>query len=110
MITVTVYMASWPPITPISSISTIFPAIKNKIPSGAYLEKKEKKEKKKRDREKERQTGRKINALLCNYSISLFCAKMCNVSLFSCTWKFLAPFYKDRDCDPKYILPVYSCL
>lgn len=38
MITVTVYMASCPPITPISSISTIFPAIKKRIPSGAYLQ------------------------------------------------------------------------
>lgn len=38
MMTVTVYMASCPPITPISSISTIFPAIKNRIPSGAYLQ------------------------------------------------------------------------
>jgi hypothetical protein len=32
-------MASCPPITPMSSISTIFPAIRNRMPTGAYLEK-----------------------------------------------------------------------
>lgn len=35
--TVTVYIPSWPPITAKSSISRIFPAIKNIIPTGAYL-------------------------------------------------------------------------
>lgn len=37
MITVIVYMPSWPPICVRSSISTIFPAIRNRIPIGAYL-------------------------------------------------------------------------
>lgn len=41
MITVMVYIPSWPPICVRSSISTIFPAIKNKIPIGAYLKKEE---------------------------------------------------------------------
>lgn len=36
-ITVTVYIPSWPPIAEMSSISTILPAIRNKIPMGAYL-------------------------------------------------------------------------
>lgn len=37
MITVTVYIPNCPPICVMSSISTIFPAIKNRIPTGAYL-------------------------------------------------------------------------
>lgn len=37
MITVITYMPSWPPICVRSSISTIFPAIRNRIPIGAYL-------------------------------------------------------------------------
>lgn len=37
MITVMTYMPSWPPICVRSSISTIFPAIRNRIPIGAYL-------------------------------------------------------------------------
>lgn len=37
MITVMVYMPNWPPICVRSSISTIFPAIRNRIPIGAYL-------------------------------------------------------------------------
>ena len=37
MITVMVYMPSWPPICVRSSISTIFPAIRNRMPMGAYL-------------------------------------------------------------------------
>lgn len=37
MITVMVYMPNWPPISVRSSISTIFPAIRNRIPIGAYL-------------------------------------------------------------------------
>jgi len=37
MITVMVYMPSCPPICVRSSISTIFPAIRNRMPMGAYL-------------------------------------------------------------------------
>lgn len=37
LMTVTVYIASWLPIEEMSSISTIFPAIRNKMPRGAYL-------------------------------------------------------------------------
>ncbi len=37
MMTVMVYMPNWPPISVISSISTIFPAIRNIMPIGAYL-------------------------------------------------------------------------
>lgn len=37
MMTVMVYMPSWPPICVRSSISTIFPAIRKRIPTGAYL-------------------------------------------------------------------------
>ncbi len=37
MMTVMVYMANWPPISDMSSISTIFPAIRNIMPIGAYL-------------------------------------------------------------------------
>lgn len=36
-ITVTVYIPSWLPMVVISSISTILPAIRNRIPIGAYL-------------------------------------------------------------------------
>ncbi|TNN80639.1 hypothetical protein EYF80_009147 [Liparis tanakae] len=35
--TVTVYIPSWPPMAVMSSISTILPAIRNRIPIGAYL-------------------------------------------------------------------------
>lgn len=35
--TVTVYIPSWPPMDVTSSISTILPAIRNRIPIGAYL-------------------------------------------------------------------------
>lgn len=35
--TVIVYIPSWPPMAEMSSISTILPAIRNKIPIGAYL-------------------------------------------------------------------------
>lgn len=45
MITVMVYMPSWPPICVRSSISTIFPAIRNRIPIGAYLRGGEKQDK-----------------------------------------------------------------
>lgn len=38
MMTVTVYMPSCPPISVMSSISTILPAIKKRIPIGAYLQ------------------------------------------------------------------------
>lgn len=38
MMTVTVYMPSCPPISVMSSISTILPAIKKRIPMGAYLQ------------------------------------------------------------------------
>ena len=37
MMTVMVYIPSCPPICVMSSISTIFPAIKKRIPTGAYL-------------------------------------------------------------------------
>ena len=40
--TVSVYIPSWPPITARSSISRILPAIKNMIPTGAYLQQKHK--------------------------------------------------------------------
>lgn len=36
-ITVIVYIPSWPPMDVMSSISTILPAIRNRIPIGAYL-------------------------------------------------------------------------
>lgn len=36
-ITVTVYIPNWPPMTEMSSISVILPAIRNKMPIGAYL-------------------------------------------------------------------------
>ncbi len=36
-ITVIVYIPSWPPMAEMSSISTILPAIRNRIPIGAYL-------------------------------------------------------------------------
>lgn len=35
--TVIVYIPSWPPMDVMSSISTILPAIRNRIPTGAYL-------------------------------------------------------------------------